>query len=125
MTRIRRRVQPRFGFCSHEGGIRAARWRLFEEGELVGGYGLGNATVGTVVDPIDEGRIALPEGIDRQGVTADEFRLFPDLVEAARVAFIPLAEHPAGNAQPAGDPDIDGIGHGQRLRRTWRVRGDG
>lgn len=66
------------------------------------------------VDPIGQAWMAFVEYRQRLGPAAWEAFLFPDLVKPAGVASIPCQEVLAADPQPARDPDVDGIGLGQR-----------
>ncbi len=73
-----------------------------------------------VVDAVDEARIALAEKLQRLVPAAGKALLFPDLIEPARIAPVADEEVFAPDAEPARDPDIDGVGLREpALGRGW------
>jgi hypothetical protein len=92
---------------------------LFEERELAWLGRPRDAPVGPEIDAADEERIALCKQLLGLGADARKARLLPDLVEATRVTAVAGNEVAAADAEPARDPDVDGVGLGQRasLRR--------
>ena len=75
-----------------------------------------DAAVSPRIDPVEQGGMPLPEHYKCLRPGASEPCLFPDLVEPARIAIVALGEIALTNAQPARDPDIDGVSFGQWTR---------
>ena len=71
------------------------------------------------IDPVNDAWIALDEQGACLVLSRGEAAAIPNFIEAARVAVIALAQIAAANAEPAGDPDVDGVGLGQG---PWRAR---
>src|ERR1700674_5741636 len=92
---------------------------LFEQRQLVGMGPARNTPVGSEIDAADEERIACRKHFLGLCADARKARLLPDLIEAARVAAVAGNEVTAADAEPARDPDVDGVGLGKRapLRR--------
>ena len=72
------------------------------------------------VDAVDEARIALGEQGQGLVPAAGKALLLPDLVEPARVAAVAGQQVLAPDAQPARDPDVDGVGLGKRRASRGR-----
>jgi hypothetical protein len=72
------------------------------------------------IDPIRQARIARLKF--RQGLVpaARKTALFPDFIEAARVAAVAQQDVFAAYPEPAGDPNVDGILLRQRAPRGGR-----
>jgi hypothetical protein len=70
----------------------------------------------SVIDAIDEARMALAEKLQCPIAAAGEALLLPDLVQTARVAAVAGNQVLAADPEPAGDPDIDGVGFGEPAR---------
>jgi hypothetical protein len=73
--------------------------------------------MGAGVDAVDQAWMAVLENLQRLGPAAGEPLLLPDLVEPARIAAITCNQVLASDAQPPGDPDLDGVGFRERPRR--------
>lgn len=66
------------------------------------------------IDAIHQARVAFLEKFERLIAGGGEAHTFPDFIEATRVASVASDEVLAANAQPASDPDVDGIRFGER-----------
>lgn len=66
------------------------------------------------IDAVGEAWMAFVEHRQRLGPASGEALLFPDLVKPAGIAAVACQKVLAADAQPARDPDVDGIGLGQR-----------
>jgi hypothetical protein len=78
------------------------------------------AAMTAVVDAVDEPRMASRKHLDGLDAAAGKALLAPDFVKTPRIAAIAADECRAGDAQPARDPNVDGVGIRERPRREWR-----
>jgi hypothetical protein len=126
-------VQAKFHFCSRHGataetacrGLPRTPWKLsngLEKAQLVGVRGVRNAAVAAIIGSSDKGWIANLEQLQSRLAAAGEPLLLPDLIEPAGVAAIAAREVDGADAQPARDPDVDGIGLRQTPRREHARR---
>lgn len=67
------------------------------------------AAVGARIEPGFETREASLEFLKRPGTAAGKARFLPDFVEAARVAGIAPLQVYRPDAEPARDPDVNGV----------------
>jgi len=82
--------------------------------------------MGTGINAVGERGKAREEHLESFRAAPGEAFLLPDLIEAARIAFVALNEIAAANFEPAGDPDVDGVGLGQgRARAAGRKQAMG
>ena len=72
------------------------------------------------IDPIRQARKARPKFRQSFVPAAGKSLLFPDLIEAARVAAIAQQDIFAADPEPAGDPNVDGILLRERATRGSR-----
>lgn len=125
LVKISGRVLARFlGSSTRKAAVclLAAAGRSAKQCELIRVRGFGNPAMGAGINAIFKTWIALAKQRQRFGPGAGKAQLLPNLVEAARVAGVPLDEVLLAHAQPARDPDIDRIvlGEGPAKGRCGR-----
>jgi hypothetical protein len=76
----------------------------------------GHALMPAGIDPFEQRRVAFGQECDCLLPRALELRAFPNLIEAAGITTIALAEVAATNAHPPRYPDIDSVGFGEAMR---------
>ena len=72
------------------------------------------ALMGAEIDAIHQARVAFLEQFERLIAGGGEADTFPDFIEATGIAAIAANEVLASDAEPTGDPDVDGIRLGER-----------
>ena len=83
-----------------------------------------DAPVGARVDAGFETGESSPEFFECPGAAARKARFFPYFVKAPWVAGVAALQVDRADAEPARDPDIDGVILGQRTTRDGRGRLD-
>ena len=73
------------------------------------------------IDAVDEAGVTLDKYPARLGLGGWKPPAFPDLVQPAWIATIARTKVATANAQPACDPDIDGVSFSQRTRPVVRA----
>jgi hypothetical protein len=87
---------------------------LRKQAELAGRNGERHAAVGAGVEARFETWKADLKFLQGSRAAAGKSRLFPDFIEAARIAGVAPLQVDRPDAEPACDPDVDGIGLRQR-----------
>jgi hypothetical protein len=87
---------------------------LLEKRELVGVDGAGNAPMRAGIDAIFKAWKPSLEKLHRLVPAAGESVFLPDLVKPPRVAAVALDQITSPHLEPTRDPDVDGVGLGQR-----------
>jgi hypothetical protein len=93
--------------------------------QLIGVNRSDDPLVGAEIDAVEQGGKAGGKQLERLGPRRWEASTFPDLVKAARVASVAADQVTPPYAQPACDPDVDGVGLGEGTPLQGRGQGTG
>ena len=105
----------------------AALLKPSEQRQLIGMRGVRHPPVGASIDAFANTWIARPQVLQCFGPAAGKSRLFPNLVQAARVAGVTAHEFFRPDFQPARNPNLDGVILGQGAARDggrWGIEKD-
>src|SRR5690606_18996043 len=83
-----------------------------------------DAPVRARIDPASELWVELGKPCQRLLPAAGEALALPDLIQSARIAAVAVEQVLASDAQPAGEPDVDGVGLGQAALSRARLGRD-